>query len=113
MAKKLGKGVLILLGAVVLLALLLVGYLTVTEYRPAELEAVEVQRRSEAQPLSAARAAEGLTILSWNVGYGDLDASSDFFMDGGARVRHHQDGTAAWNCLEMRDLIQSLAPDFC
>ena len=113
MAKKLGKGVLILLGAVVLLALLLVGYLTVTEYRPAELEAVEVQRRSEAQPLSAARAAEGLTILSWNVGYGDLDASSDFFMDGGARVRNHQDGTAAWNCLEMRDLIQSLAPDFC
>jgi endonuclease/exonuclease/phosphatase family metal-dependent hydrolase len=111
--KKPLKILLCVLGGVVLLALLFVGYLTLTEYRPAEVEAVEVQRRGEAQPLSAARAAEGLTILSWNVGYGDLDASSDFFMDGGVNVRNHQDGTAAWNCLEMEDLIQSLAPDFC
>ena len=61
----------------------LIAYLTVTEYRPKPVEEAEVDG-------SASRYVQTgvlLNIVAWNIGYGALDASEDFFMDGGKTVR--------------------------
>ena len=66
MAKKLLIGISIFLGVVVLAVAGLVGWLTVTEYRPAGVEDI-----ADAQDSGAARslsAGDSLTILSQNTG---------------------------------------------
>ena len=69
-----------LLGILVLAVAVLLGWLTVTEFNPAPVEAVEVTRAGDADTL---KGGDTLTVLSWNVGYGGLGKDSDFFMDGG------------------------------
>ena len=60
------------------------GFLTVTEYKPADVEALELRTlNKDAAPVPA----EDLTVLSWNIGYAGLGAASDFFMDGGTHSR--------------------------
>lgn len=77
------KTIIILLLAAVVAVAGLVGYLTITEYRPAEREAV-VCTPSGTEPVGEG---DRLTVLTFNVGYGGLGAQQDFFMDGGATVR--------------------------
>ena len=72
----------ILLLCVILLAGLGLGVLTLTEYRPAAVEKIQVTGRA-AEKLPAGKT---LRMLSWNTGYGALGADADFFMDGGTRV---------------------------
>jgi endonuclease/exonuclease/phosphatase family metal-dependent hydrolase len=71
----------IALGGVLLLLAALLIFLTVTEYKPASVEPIAVSSMAT-KTLSD----ETLRILTLNVGYGGLDASSDFFMDGGKSV---------------------------
>ena len=68
----------VLLGAVVLFAVGLIGYLTITEFKPAEEEALTVSEGGAVEFNGGA-----VTVLSWNVGYCGLGEESDFFMDGG------------------------------
>ena len=63
----------------------LLGFLTVTEYRPAPTEELSFFDMPE-QPLPALREGQSLNILSWNIGYAGLGAECDFFMDGGKGV---------------------------
>ena len=60
-----------------------IGYLTVTEYRPAYAE--DAQRGNV---LREGKLTGGQTVrvLTLNTGYGGLDAGEDFFMDGGEGV---------------------------
>lgn len=70
-------------GAAVVCAGGLVAYLSATEYRPEARQTAEWVEIQE----GAAEVEEGqLTICSWNIGYGGLDAGADFFMDGGSEV---------------------------
>ncbi len=70
------------LGVVLLVALAL-GYFTLTEYRPGEVEPAEIiYTQSDTHPLP-----DTLTVVSWNIGYAGLDAQMDFFYDGGTQVR--------------------------
>ena len=92
-------GILLCLAALLLCGL--ITFLTITEYRPADLEEREIRfppqtgepALSDARqpaPLPALpRAAIGvpISLLSWNIGYAGLDAGADFFMDGGKTVR--------------------------
>lgn len=76
-------GIIIL--ALIALLLLLILILTIFEYRPAAI--------SDAEVFSAPKTANGIStktktqILTWNIGYGGLGKTEDFFMDGGKRVR--------------------------
>ena len=83
--KKLLKALLILVLVIVLAAGGLLGFLTVTEYRPEAVEALSFFDMPE-QPLPALTEGQSLSILSWNIGYAGLGAASDFFMDGGEGV---------------------------
>jgi len=67
------------LAGVVLLAALGIGYLTVTEYRPAAEEQVALAGGAS----GAARPGDTLSAVSFNIGYCGLPAEVDFFLDGG------------------------------
>ncbi len=69
-----------------LILLCLIGVVTfilATEYRPNKIETLDVINRSnqEKAPSTA------MSIGIFNIGYGGLDASQDFFMDGGTGTR--------------------------
>ena len=83
--KKLLKVLLVLLLVVVLAVGGLLGFLTVTEYKPADVESLEIRTLDEGSlgPVPA----EGLSVLSWNIGYAGLGKEQDFFMDGGSSSR--------------------------
>lgn len=68
---------------VILAAGLLVGFLTLSEYRPADAESLSVT----GDAVSPARKGKEITLLSWNTGYGALGDNADFFMDGGTMVK--------------------------
>lgn len=99
----------ILLGilAFVLLAVVtLIVYLTVTEYKPEDRQKAEwTQIDNEAVPVGSC-----LTIYSWNIGYAGLDASSDFFMDGGSKV-NPTESEVAENLTAIKNFISSNPAD--
>ena len=78
------KILLIVVLAVVVLFGGLLAFLTITEYRPADVEPLAPLSLAAADPLPAG---ESLDLLSWNIGYAGLGAGSDFFMDGGKDAR--------------------------
>lgn len=57
-------------------------YYTIREYRPSETQALKVP--SGERQLSPGNS---LNVLTFNTGYGGLDKTEDFFMDGGSRVQ--------------------------
>ena len=81
--KKLLKILLILVLVVVVAFGGLLGFLTFTEYKPADVEALEIEAHSGVENISA----NGITVLSWNIGYAGLGKEQDFFMDGGTKAR--------------------------
>ncbi len=83
--KKLLKVILILLLVVVVAVGGLFGFLTVTEYKPADVEQLEIRTldTGAASPVPA----DSLSVLSWNIGYAGLGKEQDFFMDGGSSSR--------------------------
>ncbi len=105
--KKLGKALLLILLAIVLVVVGVFGYLTVTEFRPDAVEPVELNGSSG----DVIRRGETLDILSWNVGYGALGEGSDFFMDGGKSVRAADRPTVEKYLAGIREYIYTDAPD--
>lgn len=85
MAKKVFKIVLIVLGAVLLLAAGLILWLSVCEFKPADVTDVKVESNSQVGEFSPFLDQE-LTVISCNIGYAGLGKDSDFFMDGGENV---------------------------
>jgi len=91
----------IALGAVLALLVLVVLAVSIAEYRPADEEPVPLagngpQTVSEGQTL---------TVLSWNIGYGGLSETADFFMDGGTGVRTQDEESVSANMGAVIDLI--------
>ena len=80
--KKLLKVLLILLLVVVIAFAGLLGFLSVTEYKPNDVEPAEIKGAG-----TGAVPAQNLSILCWNIGYGGLGAAEDFFLDGGTHAR--------------------------
>lgn len=76
--KRIGIGVL----GVVIIIVSVLAYYTIQEYRPDQIENIEV--KSEGKLLNVNQT---IKILSLNTGYAGLDKSQDFFMDGGNMVR--------------------------
>ena len=68
----------------------LFAWLTITEYKPADVEEVAVEgqtNKDAAGGKNEVRVGESMTIMSWNIGYGALGDNADFFMDGGKGVK--------------------------
>ena len=105
--KKLGKALLFILLAVVLVVVGVFGYLTVAEFRPDDVEPVALSGSSQ----KLLRTGELLDVLSWNVGYGALGEGSDFFMDGGESVMAADRPTVEKYLAGIREYIYTDAPD--
>lgn len=81
------RSLLKLIGILILVVVLLVGgmigFLSITEYKPVEREAVAF----EGEASGKLAAGEPFSVMTWNIGYGALGDNADFFMDGGTMVR--------------------------
>lgn len=73
----------IMLGVILLVFGLLLGYLSAVDYKPKAIEMLTVEGEAAAIPDSA----KEFSFLIWNIGYAGLGAESDFFFDGGKGVR--------------------------
>ena len=80
--KKIIKAIGLCLGVIVLAAAAFILYLFVTDYRPQDEEEVVL----EGSGSRAIAPGDALSVLTFNIGYGGLDADTDFFMDGGSAV---------------------------
>ena len=104
------KGIGIFLLIVVLLAAGLIAFLSITEYRPADREAV-----TPADPYSVSRTlqtnGEELTVMTWNIGYGALGDNADFFMDGGTMVYSADKERVESNLAGILAGVRSVTPD--
>ena len=91
---------------IVLLVLIVVGFYTVTEYRPKEVEPVIISGEG------TRRLAEGdsIALLTWNTGFAALDGTRDFFMDGGTHgSADNRDAVQA----NVDGMIQTIASQNC
>ncbi len=103
--KKVIKFVLFIVLIVILAAAALIGCLSVTEYRPAAQESLELMTDEAREELQAG---DSISLLSWNIGYAGLGAESDFFMDGGKDTRS-ADKETTLRYLEGIDTVTSSA----
>ncbi len=82
--RKMGRWLLTALALVLVAALGLVGYLTVNEYRPQEVEGLALDLAARQTVPSPGTK---YTVVTWNLGYASLGRDQSFFMDGGSMVR--------------------------
>lgn len=80
--KKILRIVLFIIIVIVIVFGLLIAYASWTDYNPHEKEIV-LENKSPDMIADSAR----LSLLIWNIGYAGLDATMDFFYDGGQQVR--------------------------
>ncbi len=108
---KIVKRVLTVIGIIVAICILLVIglfiYLTVTEYKPEDTLALEVEGEASKQIAKG----DSFTIMSWNIGYGDLGNYADFFMDGGSNVQSSSKEQLTDNVEAFIDEINTIQPD--
>ncbi len=64
-----------------MLAAAFLGYFTLTDYRPGQQETLAEKSRPDVIDRDT------VSFMTWNIGYGGLDAGMSFFYDGGSRVR--------------------------
>ena len=109
--KKLGKKILtgagIILGVIVLAVGWLLGWLTLSEFRPEPVETLAV----EGAPSAVLTPGRELTVMTWNVGYGALGDNADFFMDGGTGVRTADETRVRENLAAVTDVLRERMPD--
>jgi len=98
------KYAVIVIGSAILLAAVFLGVLTIAEYRPQEIDRVEIKSHSSAA-LTGISKDIPLSLLTWNIGYASLDESQDFFMDGGKGVRPPDDANVRRNLSGIRDFL--------
>jgi hypothetical protein len=58
-------------------------YITLADYKPADMKPLKTIQRSSLQ----IEPDESLKFISWNIGYAGLGREMDFFYDGGQQVR--------------------------
>ena len=90
-----------IVSAILLLAGGLVGFVTITEYRPADIEPAATAGSGASSP----SAGDSLRIATWNVGYGALSADQDFIMDGGTKVEPESEDIVLRNIKGIKDFL--------
>ena len=107
MAKRIFKGILFLLLLAVIAAAGFFAYITLSEYKPAERETLDITGSSNA----AIYRGHKLRIATWNIGYGALGETADFFMDGGKSVRTADEEGVKENMKAVADGMNELGAD--
>ncbi|WP_035775082.1 endonuclease/exonuclease/phosphatase family protein [Butyrivibrio sp. VCB2001] len=105
--KKVLKAIGVILLLVVLVAVTVVAYLTVDEYKPQEVEPLEIAGETTSHPTKG----KSIRIMSWNVGYGALGDNADFFMDGGKMVYTADKERVEKNLDDIAAEVDKIAPD--
>ena len=85
----------------------LIGYLTLREYDPADVEEVRLEEEGS-KTLSVG---DSLSILTFNTGYAALDADHDFFMDGGSDVNCDSPEIVKKNVAGISNIIKDTSAD--
>ncbi len=106
-----------ILGFILLLAVLVallaggvVGWLTVAEYQPDSVEPVAVTAGARHAQTAVGKRYK---IVTFNVGYGGLDASQDFFMDGGKGVLPRDEAEVTANLSGLLSALSLQKADIC
>lgn len=105
--KKLLKFIGLFLIVLIFVAGSLLGYLTVDEYKPDDIEDLEIKGDAPEK----IEAGKESTIMTWNVGYGALGDNADFFMDGGKKVYSSEKERVEENLAAISDEITAVNPD--
>ena len=107
------KPAMIIIPAAAVLALLALAagtgllWLNANEYTPEDRETVGLSRTLNTAPVRG----QPIELYSWNIGYASLDASQDFFMDGGKGVRPGTDRNVEENVWAIQAFLASAAAD--
>ena len=91
----------------ILLVFTVLGYLTLDEYKPADVERLEVEDYGS----KALKLDKSIRIMTWNIGYGALGDNADFFMDGGKMVNTATARRVIYNLDGIIDRIDEINPD--
>jgi hypothetical protein len=105
--KKIVKILAIIIAAVIVFAGGLLVFMTATEYKPADVEPLNVKGAAE----ESYSLGDQLTIMSWNIGYGALGDNADFFMDGGEMVKSASEERVQENMDGIMSTIETIEPD--
>lgn len=107
MAKKVLKVLGIILLIIVLILAILLGYLTIREYRPKAEENVEISEGTK-----SLKTGDSFTVLTYNTGYAALSRDEDFFMDGGSKVRPDSKELVQQNLAGIASILTEQNADF-
>lgn len=110
MTKKIFKIIGFVFLAIVILAGALLAWLSIAEYKPADVEDAQTSFISGSAPISADK---DITVLTWNIGYSGLGAGSDFFMDGGDNVKSADKDTVNKYLSGISKTIKAAGADVC
>ena len=105
--KRIVKGILLFLAALVVCVGGLLAYLTATEYKPADVEPLKIMGAAD----DTYSLGDQLTIMTWNIGYGALGDNADFFMDGGEMVKSADEDRVMENMEGIMSNIEAVNPD--
>lgn len=109
MVKKVLKGVLMVVGVILVFLVCFIGFLTITEFNPEPVEDASIYvTSSEAE---AAEIDEEFTVYTWNIGYGGLGEASDFFMDGGGMVNPPSQQAVDDNLMKISNFVNDTDAD--
>ena len=99
--KKVLKVFAVLIAICAALLAALVAFLQVNEYKPAQ----EEETLPEGMGEKTVREGDTLRVMTFNIGYGALDQSQDFFMDGGKNVNGESRQKVLDNMQGIADII--------
>ncbi len=105
MKQKISYGVAVLF----LITVVFLGGITLLEYRPKDTEELTIMGEA---PLSELSQEEEYKVTSFNIGYGSLSETQDFFMDGGSMVRPSEKSLVENNLKAIKDEVLQLDSDF-
>lgn len=106
--KKALKIIGIILLVIVLVLAGFVAYLSIMEYKPDDVEPVQMENAQDTAGFSGNTA----SVLIFNTGYAGLGDNADFFMDGGENVKSTDETRMNANMDEIAALIQETGADF-
>lgn len=106
--KKALKIIGIILLVIVLVLAGFVAYLSIMEYKPDDVEPVQMENAQDTASFSGNTA----SVLIFNTGYAGLGDNADFFMDGGENVKSTDETRMNANMDEIAALIQETGADF-
>lgn len=105
--KRIGIIFAVIIGIVLAAVLALLTVLTVTEYKPADVEKVSGFGRAKKE----IKTGDSIDVISWNIGYGALGDNADFFMDGGTKVKPSTKERVEENIGAVTDFLSEEAAD--